>query len=65
VILAFLAFVLYYFWKSRKEKFPPQENNPDEPKAPEKNFSPPTVAEQAKRQTPPRDEKGRFIKRPR
>ncbi|CAG8722244.1 1869_t:CDS:2, partial [Racocetra fulgida] len=45
------------------QKFPPPEPNPDEPNPPEKNFSPPVVAEPAKRQTPPRDAQGRFIKK--
>ncbi|CAG8763990.1 17113_t:CDS:2, partial [Racocetra fulgida] len=45
------------------EKFPPPGPNPDEPNQPEENFSPPVVAEPAKRQTPPRDAQGRFIKK--
>jgi flagellar basal body-associated protein FliL len=63
IILLILAFVLTYFWKSRKEKFPPQENSSDEPNEPEENFSPPSVPAQAKKQTPPRDARGRFIKK--
>ncbi|CAG8627295.1 10831_t:CDS:2 [Cetraspora pellucida] len=46
-----------------REKSPPLKPNPDEPNPPEENFSPSVVAEPAKRQTPPRNAQGRFIKK--